>query len=345
MDGETPEVAPQGGNTQESPRKAEENLRASIHQKLQAAADAELASEGGNVETPTGEPEKKATPKKAGPQAGGDDLTTLKSLAEKLGLEVHGDKVSLKERTEFRDWKKRQQEQLTLKEQQLQGELEKAYSTHKGDIDWAKDLKAAKENGDYQKIASLLEAKDWDDLQRHVVAQLTDPNYKKLRELEAWKEETAKKEAAAQEAREREAEENKRAQETQRYRNSLVESMKGSKHGLLTAMHDDPIFANTVFAIQKANWDGETVLSPEQTLKLSPPGSNRSFEEEMKSLYDKLHSYFGKTGEPAPAVKKAPKSAPIPPSKGGGSPSTMARMSDSELKADIRRRLSAESRR
>lgn len=337
------EATPQAPAPNDSPKKADELRRSDIHQRLQAVADEELAAEVPSEVTPSEGGSKQNPKTKASPQ-GGDKMSTLVSLAKELGLDVQGDKVSLKERTEFRDWKKRQTETLTLKEQQIQAQFQEALNAAKPRIEKAEAFAAAIDKGDILGAAKVMGYESWDDLQRHLISQTTDPNYKKMREMEARLDEQAKKEAQTAEEQKQQQESHQRRQAEQQYRGQMTETMKGSKHGLVASMHDDPLFLNAVMAIQGEHWDGETTVSAEQALKMGVKGASRTLEEELKGLYGKLHTYFGKQGAPEATSKKpAPKSAPVPPSKSGGAPSTSAKLSDSDLRADIRRRLMAQS--
>ena len=122
-------------------------------------------------------------------------------------------------------------------------------------------------------------------------------------------------------------------------------------------MAEYPIFVNTIFQIQKENWDGETTVTPEQAVKMMLRGAPRSLQEELRANYERLHKIFGQAQAAAEAAVAAPVAATPPvntdkpgqrprpktqvvPAATGGAPSPPAQFkTPADRRAYVQRRL------
>lgn len=290
-------------------------------------------------------PKAKAAP---APQTG-DKLSSLKDLAKELGFELQGEKVSIKERAEFREAKRKHQEALNAREQKLHADLEAKLQEAGPKLQRAEAFNEAIDKGDILGAAKVMGFESWDALQRHLIAQTSDPNYKKLRELETWKEEQARKEVEQREANERQAQERQRQEAVSRWFTELSTGMKTSKHPLLQSMADDPLMLQTIYRIQEENYEDGSTVTPEQALKLAVKGAKVSLEEELKGLWNRLNPYFAQAAKPptptnVPGKKPAPKSAPVPPSKANGAASGNGKTTDRQWRDLAIKRLEAAAR-
>ncbi len=234
-----------------------------------------------------------------------DKLAQLRALATELQMEVDGAGVTARERIEFRQQKKELNDRIARQEQEVIQRLEQAKQQFSGELEYARALKKAKADGDYEKVAQLLGDKDWNALQEDVIARISDPNYKRLRELE---QRDAAREAEKQQqlqGQQRQQQAQQRQAALQAHTQQLQAQMRASTDPLVAAMHDDPQFVASVIEIQRQNWDGQSTVSPEKAIKIAAQGFTAPLQAHMKGLYERLQKVFGATPAQAAAVVQA----------------------------------------
>lgn len=229
-------------------------------------------------------------------------LDQLKALAQELGYAVDADKVTVAERAQFREAKRKRFEELTNREKELIEKVESSKREHEAELKFARDLKQAREVGDLDGMAKALGWKDYSDMQSEAIQRFADPNYKRLRELE---QKTAEREAAEAKRLE-EAEKREKAEQqnrvVQNYLGDLSKKMADSKDPVIKAFADNPEFAWAIYQIQCENWDGEQTVTPEQALKMASRGASRTVQENLKAQYERLAKAFGPPEQPKPKV-------------------------------------------
>jgi hypothetical protein len=252
----------------------------------------------------------------------GAEIAQLREMAKRHGFEVEDGKLLPSEVAKFRGWKRDQraafESELTKRTEQFANKEK----THAERVSKAEALEKASEAGDYEQIAKLLGHEDWNKLQEAVIARVSDPNYKRLRELEQWKEEQAKREDETKKQAEARQQQEKKAQATREWvKTQIVDRAAKSKDPLVAAMHDEPFFAAAIHRIQRDHYDGgsdpeKAVPSVDKAINLAAKGAPHTLRQELERLYSKLSKALAKP-EAAPPVanrKPAPKSAPVPPS-------------------------------
>jgi hypothetical protein len=159
-------------------------------------------------------------------------------------------------------------------------------------------FKALEEN-DLDRIAQIAGFEGWNELQADRLKTMNDPNHQRMKKME--RELREKNEAAEREKREFEA--RKQQDEQQRkmaaYRQGLSQKAAESKDSLAKAMHDDPLFINTIMSLQRDLIDpltGKTV-SLEQALDYELP-NGKTLRKNLQERYQRLHGVFGTKGAP-----------------------------------------------
>ncbi len=277
------------------------------------------------------------------------------ALAKKHGFELdRAGRVTTAERHKFREEKRQQAEQIEQRargyQQQLQSymaELDHKQAEFAARESRSSSFEKAIEAGDFDAVAVAAGRKDWQSLQQEMLDRVSDPTYKKMVELERWKEQEEKQKEEQQRAWQRQQEEQReqQAQVEQRkveadYKGSLSASMANSKDPIVAAMHDDPVFIETMFQYQRKYLDREsgTVPSPEALIRRDEGGVRASLEK----LYTRLGKALGAPSTPpareeaeaSPEATKtaalsapAPKAPPKQPSaKGSVGPSVAAKI-------------------
>jgi hypothetical protein len=300
------------------------------------------------AETPEAEPDKPAEKPvpakgkgatKTTPDGGLDQLRTL---AEKLGYAFDGARVVTRERAEFREWKAKQTEGLTRRQQEVLSDLEKQRAAVETKSKVAEAVQRAIDNGDPDGLAQALGKKDWNEVQQEFISRISDPNYKRLRQLETEAEQTKREKEEAAQREKQQQQQRAQVEQEQRYLADLGAKMTKSKDPVLAAMGDHPLLQQAILRIQKENWDGTAPLSPELALKQAARGASVPLNEWLRDLHHRLDKAFGKPAAPAPAAKPkpvAPKSAPVPPSRGTEASGKATSMSFTERREYERRRL------
>ena len=318
-------------NDDDAPKKAE---------KKTSPAKAEPESEEDDSDD---EPEPKARSKE--PAGDNDKLAQLKKLAKDLNLEVDGGRVSHADYKELRLWKERQLGQIKQREERLveqereivqraravKEDAEKHVASISGRIEQANKLLKAWETRDYNGIAAALGVKDWDALQEDVIAAHSDPNYKRMRELERWRQEreendkrTAAEQERAREEQEHQAQLERRDRARMNYRTQLATTMKQSKDRVVRELSDDPIFVSTIFAIQEDNWDPATrqTVTPEQAIRMTVRGGKSAVLEALREQRDRLNRAFEEaeaalpeSTDNRPGAKPRPRSSVVSPAE------------------------------
>lgn len=305
---EAPAPAPE---QTESPLKKESFREA--FERHQAKIEAQQTEKPAEPSAPAPKPGKKVV------QGEDTELEQLKALAAKRGYVIEDGKVMPSERAKFREYQRQRDGKLTQTEQERLSAIEKREKEVADNIKQAQSILKAKADGDYQGLAKELGFESWDKLQEDVIARISDPNYKRLRELEekdrAREEEAAKTKAET----ERQQQQKQAAENRQRVYDRFAAEMPQSKDPLVAAMGDHPLFVNAILAVQQENWTGPNSALPyERIAGMARKGAPRTIREECKDLYDRLHKAFGGQQQAAPPkAKPMPgKSAPVAPSRG-----------------------------
>lgn len=243
------------------------------------------------------------------------------SLAKKHGFELdRAGRVTTAERHKFREEKRQQAEQIDQRargyQQQLHGymaELEQKQAAFAAQESRASDFDKAIEAGDFDAVAAATGRKDWQSLQQEILDRISDPTYKQMVELRDWKDQQEKEKQQQQTAWQRQQEQQREqvAQQEQReiednYKGQLSAQMASSKDPMVAAMHDDPVFIETIFQFQRKHFDAEARTAP------SPEALIRRDEGGIRASLEKLHARLSKAlGAPsAPPAREAAEASP-----------------------------------
>lgn len=289
-------------------------------------------------------------------------IEALKKQAEELGFSFDGAAVSLEERKSFREtkrqnreWKRKAEQEIAALKADAQKEADALRSSAKEDIDRAQEVIKALTTYDYDGMAKAVGFEDWNALQEDAFSRQSDPNYKRLKQLERQAKEREERESKEREEREsnekrlkEEAEKRARAEAEARgiteYKQKLSEACKASDDPLLKAFHDDEALLNSIVTIQRANYDEDTrqTVTVQQALSM-PVVNGRSIRTIMRANYERLKRAFGdakpdddgaatgaSNGAQQPA-KKAPKSTAL-----SGKPTTAAKPKPKDHRSWIR---------
>ena len=241
------------------------------------------------------------------------ELEQLKQLAAKLGFSVDEQRLSTAERAEWRKYTTNKQRELERLEQEANERVGNATKEFEERFQLADKVWDFKKTRDYQQLAKTLGFDDWDKLQEDVLAHHTDPNYRRIREME---ERLAEKERAETERTQREEAaqlEARRIQGQNQYRADLSAKMAQSKDPLVREMAADPSFVMAVFRIQQEHYDPvrDATIEPEEAASKAIRGAAMPLRSEMKGLYERLHRVFG-AAPPEPAKPAGTTSKPKP---------------------------------
>src|SRR5690606_5408004 len=172
----------------------------------QEGAEAESETEQAEAATETpAKPAKKpeAAPEEAAEPADPKEAKTeqLKALAQELGMTVEDGKVSAGDFVELRKQRRLHKEKLERDRNEFQQQIKadrEAFEREKSE--WSSKIaevekreKAFFEARSFDERAQALGFKDWDSMIEDSVSEFSDPNYKKLRELEKFREEQLQK--------------------------------------------------------------------------------------------------------------------------------------------------------
>lgn len=293
-----------------------------------------------------------------------DKLAQLQALAAELDLQVEAGVVTARERVAFREQKRDLARRIEQQEHEVLRRLNDVKTQFSGRLERAEKLEQAAANGDYEGIAQILGKKDWNALQEEVIARISDPNYKRLKELEQFKAEQEQRAQAAQRENEYRTMAARREAAMRDHVTALSAQMAKSQDPLVAAMHDDPTFIRTVIEVQRQNWDGQSTVSPEKAIRIAAQGFQAPLQQTMRGLYDRLHKVFGVTPAQAaaavaavgpaaaqaavvaatpaaPAKGKANKTAVVPVNGSDAASAPKTNMTRKERDAEFTRRLSA----
>lgn len=234
-----------------------------------------------------------------------DKLAQLKALAAELEMDFDGSRVAIRERVEFREAKDKLRKQIEQQEQEVLRRLSEAKTQFSEKLTKAERIEKAYEAGDYDGLAKLLGPSDWNALQEEMIAKISDPNYKRLRELERKEQQREAELEQARQAESRAAHQRAQAQALNTHIANLSAQMKQSADPLVRELHDDPQFIHAVIEVQRQNWDGRSTVSPEKAIKIAAQGFTAPLNQHMKGLYEKLHRVFGATPAQAAAIVAA----------------------------------------
>jgi hypothetical protein len=243
------------------------------------------------------------------------------ALAKKHGFELdRAGRVTTAERHKFREEKRQETAVIERRAQEVE-QRTKGYQAqlqeYMAEID-AKQTRSsafdkAVEAGDFDGAAAAMGRKDWQSLQQEMLDRVSDPTYKQMVELQNWKEQQEKQEQERQQQWKRQQEEQReqQAQQEQRqvettYKGQLSQMMAASKDPIVAAMHDDPVFIESIFQYQRKHFDPETATAP------SPEALIRRDEGGVRTAIEKLYTRLGKAlGAPStPPAREAAEESP-----------------------------------
>jgi hypothetical protein len=245
------------------------------------------------------------------------ELETFKKMAEKLGFAVNDKGVTKRDLAAFADKKRRTFNKLNQDRQELNRQWEYAKSQLEEEKRPLASFLQALESQDLDGLAKIAGFQDWNDLQGVQLKRMNDPSYHEIQKLkqEREAERAAREKAEAEHKARLEAENRNRG--IQNYKLNLSKTAAASKDPLAKVMHDDRMFVETVYSVQRDLIDpmtGKTV-SIEEALDVELP-NGKTLRQNLKAHYEKLSSVFGgKTS--APAVKDNPAGMKTAKVKGG----------------------------
>jgi len=269
------------------------------------------------------ESEKPAKPKAEKKPEATDKLEQLKALAEAAGMVLEDGRVTSAERASLRVTSQAKAKELLDLEQAATQRIEEARKAFEGELQFARGVSAFKDSKDFQALAKSLGYEDWNKLQEDVIAQASDPNYRRLLELENWKKEQAERDERSKKEAETRQAESARVAAQQRYVTQLSNEMGKSQNKLLASFADDSLFVNQIYNIQKQHYNPATdeTITIDDALKFIPP-NGKSLNSVMEGLYQKLKGVFGEQqAATLPAAgttaKPKPRTDAVPPPKAG----------------------------
>jgi len=285
--------------------------------------EAEATAEAAEVEAEAGEekpekPEKSAKPRREVVENTESGLEELKALAKKHGYRVDGTAVVTAERAKLREDKRRIAESLKAQQQEHEARIQQELQQHGPQIERARQIQAAAEAGDLEGIAKALDYESWEKLQDSAITQAMDPNFKKVRELERWKQAQERAEKDRQEQTRQQQLQQKRTEAQQQYIRGLASEMKESEHQALSVLHEDPWFLQAVFHVQSMHWDNETqsTMTPEEVLEWQNPQTGKSLRQQLERTRDLLNRALGKSEPAAEKPNGKTKARPKAPKTG-----------------------------
>lgn len=289
--------------------------------KPEPVEEAEQATETAEAKT---EPEKVAKPKaekKPDAPAANEKLEQLKALAAEVGMVIENGRVLSAERAKIRAISQEKTKELIEQERAVIQRIEDARKAFDEELQFARGVSAFKDSKDFQALAKSLGYEDWNKLQDDVLAQASDPNYRRLLELEKRDKQRAEAEERAKAEAEARQQESARVAAQQRYVTQLSNEMGKSSNKLLASFADDSLFVNQIYNIQKQHYNPATdeTITIDDAIKFIPP-NGKSLNSVMEGLYQKLKGVFGETqAAPQPAAgtvaKPKPRTDAVPPPK------------------------------
>lgn len=306
---------PRDGVTAKPEPKAGKAAKAHAAPEPTAAPEAEHTEEDEEKEPEGGEDPK--------PAVGSAELSKedFLALAKKHGFELdRAGRVTTAERHKFREEKRQETaalEQRAREVEQRAAGYKQQLQAYMAEIDGRNSrisaFEKAIEAGDFDAAAAATGRKDWQALQQEMLDRVSDPTYKQLIEMQRWKEQKEQEETQRQQQWQRQQEEqrqqaaeNERLQAQATYKQSLSQQMANSRDPIVAAMHDDPVFIETIFNYQRKHFDPESNTFP------SPEALIRRDEGGIRASLEKLHARLGKAlgAPPAPAAREAPEASP-----------------------------------
>ena len=278
-----------------------------------SAARPELAAEAPAAETPPRgaggkflpRTDKPAAEKPAAPAPAADKKAQLEALAKELGFRIDGAAVSVAERVQFREQRRKFNEATATQ----QAEFNRGFQAKLAELEAPRAAFAAWQAGDFDGFAKALGEGDWNGLNRKAIQRHADPNYKLVQEL---RDKEAKREADEKAAKERyqaQQREQATAQQINTYKVNLGKLATESTDPVARAFADDPMFLDAVYRVQAENFvEGQDPISIEDAIRLSPRRGGSPLLEELRALYKRAAAAFAASEESDRATTK-PESA------------------------------------
>lgn len=304
----------------------------------------ESLDDGPDAEAATEAPKPEAKP--TGAVTAGD-RAMFEALAKKLGVKVENGAVKPSERIAWENAKQRAEQGIAKARQEAESMLAEAKNAVGSDpkVKRAAAIDAALEANDPDAFGAALGFKDFNDLQHQWLKRLADPNYGELRKLQQWKEQQEAERVKVEEQTREQQQMQQRQQAERAYMTTLAETCKASSNPLVAAMHDDPLFLQAVYRIQKKHWNPE-----QQKTVTVEEAIQEGLETELRTLHGRLSKGFGSEVGPAPTItgnvvrngkKPAPRTGITPPnaSLAGGAAKKPSEMTPLEWREYSRKKL------
>lgn len=249
----------------------------------------------------------------------------LEALAKKLGFKIDGATVSVAERAQFREQRRKQNEEHQKRLEQVDRIASQKFADADLTAGEMKRAKAAWTARDYDGFAKELGAKDWNALIGDAVRDHADPNYRALQELRAKDQRRDAEQAAAKAQADRAEAQRVEAQQIREYQSALSKQAEASSDPIARAFADDPMFLNAVFNVQAENLvPGEDPISIEDAIRLPPRRGGSPLLEELRALYRRAAKAFAE-GEAEESDQAATQPEPVKAGSTRAAPSLVKR--------------------
>jgi hypothetical protein len=229
-----------------------------------------------------------------------DKKAQLEALAKELGFKLDGATVSVAERVQFREQRRKFNEATASQ----QAEFNRGFQAKLAELEAPRAAFAAWQAGDFDGFARALGEGDWNGLNRKAIQRHADPNYKLVQEL---RDKDAKREAdekAAKERYQREQGERATEQQIQTYKVNLGKQAAECADPVARAFADDPMFLDAVYRVQAENFvEGQDPLSIENAIRLAPRRGGSPLLEELRALYKRTAAAFADAQSDQAATK------------------------------------------
>jgi hypothetical protein len=217
----------------------------------------------------------------------------FEALAKELGFELEQNRVTVAERAAFREEKRKAKAAIAQQEAEVRQRLQQEIGMTRQQAAAVAAANKALEAGDFDEFAKALGRKDWNELNGEVLQRFTDPNFKRLRDLEKAHKEREEREQ--QMLRESQARQQQAAQQQRitAYKQELAQQLAACEDPLAAAFHDDPLFVDAVFKVQREYYQEHGEALPiAEAIKMKPRDGGSPLFEEMRGLYSRLKKAF-----------------------------------------------------
>jgi hypothetical protein len=221
-----------------------------------------------------------------------EKLEQLKALAAEVGVDFDGERVTTRDRVNFRAERRELKEKLSVKEADLQARFDRATASLEDRYASAVKLQEAIDSRDFDQIAKEAGYETFGAMSVAHVQRRLSPDQQEMAKLRGELVAEKRERAAWQERQKERQAEAQRADSITEYKQDLTTELRDHSDPAIADFAREPSFVDMVFTVQQQHWDGQQTLPTNEAVNM--------VINELRGTYSRMNRFFGNQAASSP---------------------------------------------